>query len=210
MILLPHTASERFRKILLFVDITIRGLELYQKKSVRDDVKELHHRLQLQLKETVAETDERKLKVRSKSELLSLQPPPNDFHDIKLIPTSEDIFCEEQPFVRPNLVHGAYTSVDHYLDVQFRLLHEDFLRPMREGIVEYVQKLESQKLGRGKPITNVRLYHKVIFLSPRVVTDRIGIAVNFDPERLMKNMQWRQSRRFMYGSLLCFTEDNFR
>lgn len=210
MILLPYTASERFRKILLFVDTTIRGFELYQKKSVRDDVKELHHRLQLQLKETVAVTDERKLKVSSRSELLSHQAPPNDFHDINLIPTSEDIFSEKQAFVRPNLVHGAYTSVDHYLDVQFRLLHEDFLCPMRERIVEYVQKLESQKLKKGKPVTNVRLYHKVMFLYPRVVTDRIGIALNFDPERRLKNMQWRHSKRFMYGSLLCFTQDNFR
>lgn len=210
MNLLPYTASERFRKILLFVDTAIRGFELYQKMSVRDDVKELHHRLQLQLKETVAKTDERKLKVSSRSELLSLQAPPNDFHDINLIPTSEDIFSEKQAFVRPNLVHGAYISVDHYLDVQFRLLREDFLCPLRERIVEYVQNLGSQKLRKGKPITNVRLYHNVMFLHPRVVTDRLGIVVNFDPERRLKKVQWRQSKRFMYGSLLCFTQDNFR
>jgi hypothetical protein len=210
MILLPYTASERFRKIFLFVDITIRGFELYQKKCVRDDVKELHHSLQLQLNRTTAETNERKVNVSSRSELLSVQTPPNDFHDINLIPTSEDIFSEEQAFVRPNLIRGAYTSVGHYLDVQFRLLHEDFLCPVREGITEYVRKVESQKLRKGKPITNVRLYRKVMFLNPRVVTDRIGIVVDFDPEKRLKRIQWRHSKRFMYGSLLCFSQDNFR
>jgi hypothetical protein len=127
-----------------------------------------------------------------------------------LIPTSEDIFSEKQVFVIPNLIQGAYTSVDHYLDVQFRLFHEDFLCPLREGIVEYVQKSQYQKLQKKKKVTNVRVYRKVMFLYPRVVTDRIGIAVDFDPERRLKNIEWGHSKRFMYGSLLCFTKDNFR
>lgn len=210
MVLLPYTASERFRKILLFVDTTIRGFELYQEKSIRDDVKELHHGLQLQLNRTTAETNERKVNVSSRSELLSVQAPPNDFRHINLIPTSEDIFSEEEAFVRPNLIRGAYTDVEHYLDVQFRLLHEDFLCPIREGITEYVRRVESQKLQKGKPISNVRFYHKVVFLNPRVVTGRFGIVVNFDPEKRLKRIQWGSSKRFMYGSLLCFTQDNFR
>jgi hypothetical protein len=210
MILLPYTASERFRKILLFVDTTIRGFELYQKKGIRDDVKELHHSLQLQLNKTTAETREKRVNVSSRSELLSAQAPPNDFRAINLIPTPEDIFSEEQAFVRPNLIHGAYTSVEHYLDVQFRLLHEDFLYPIREGITEYVKKVEFKKLPKGKPVTNVRLYREVMFLNPRVVSDRIGIVVNFDPKKRLKRIQWSHSKRFMYGSLLCFTQDNFR
>lgn len=40
-------------------------------------------------------------------------------------------------FIAPNIIDGKYTSIEHYLDVQFRLLHEDFLRPLRADINEY-------------------------------------------------------------------------
>ncbi|VDD90291.1 unnamed protein product, partial [Enterobius vermicularis] len=38
------------------------------------------------------------------------------------------------PYVRPNITEGSYEDQEHYLDVQFRLLREDFLSPLRDGI----------------------------------------------------------------------------
>lgn len=37
------------------------------------------------------------------------------------------------PF-RPSKTVGAFKDAHHYLDVHFRLLREDFLRPLRNGI----------------------------------------------------------------------------
>ena len=37
-------------------------------------------------------------------------------------------------------------SIDHYLDVQFRLLREDFVRPLREGIAQSFQSGMYNKL----------------------------------------------------------------
>ena len=71
------------------------------------------------------------------------------------------------------------------IDVQFKLLHEDFLCPVREGIREYTQRIRANNMKRTR-ITNVRLYNKVIFLGPKVVPDRFGIAVNFDPNRHLR------------------------
>jgi len=51
------------------------------------------------------------------------------FPDITL-----DIHSTEKPFLRENIVRGEYEDAEHYLDVQFRLLREDFIRPLRNGI----------------------------------------------------------------------------
>ncbi|PSN54487.1 hypothetical protein C0J52_05534 [Blattella germanica] len=207
--LMPTFATEKFNGILYMVHMTFVGMEAYANVTIRDEVKELHQRLQKLLAKSTEENKEKKVKLTSKAELQSLEAPPNNFRNINLIPTSDDIFAKEHVFVRPNLIRGAYTSVEHYLDVHFRLLHEDFLNPMREGINEFVKKVETQKIRKNKPITNVRFYPNVVFLRPKVVNDRIGITVNFDIKKF-KNINWRTSKRFMYGSLLCFTQDNFR
>ncbi|GBP30882.1 NFX1-type zinc finger-containing protein 1 [Eumeta japonica] len=46
---------------------------------------------------------------------------PDDFRTLSLFPGTEDLL-KNRPFVRPNIIDGSYESVEHYLDVQFRLL----------------------------------------------------------------------------------------
>lgn len=62
--------------------------------------------------------------------------PPQSFRDLSVIPTSEDLL-ERHPFVRPNIIEGSYQNLEHYLDVQFRLLREDCYGPLRDGIRTY-------------------------------------------------------------------------
>lgn len=64
--------------------------------------------------------------------------PPDDFREICVIPTVEELLSQEPSFLRPNKQSGAYTDADHYLDVQFRLLREDFLQPLKQGIQEFL------------------------------------------------------------------------
>ncbi|VDN45206.1 unnamed protein product [Gongylonema pulchrum] len=45
-----------------------------------------------------------------------------------------------RPYLRRNIVEGIYANQEHYLDVQFRLLREDFISPMRDGIVLWKQR----------------------------------------------------------------------
>jgi len=61
-------------------------------------------------------------------------PAPNDFRTITIYPTPEEVLAGDRPFLRPNLVDKSYANVEHYLDVQFRLMREDYVRPLREGI----------------------------------------------------------------------------
>lgn len=55
-----------------------------------------------------------------------------------IIPEYNDIYAENEPYLRKNIVKGRYNDLEHYLDVQFRLLREDFLRPLREGTMQCI------------------------------------------------------------------------
>nr|CAD7438059.1 unnamed protein product [Timema bartmani] len=105
-------------------------------------------------------------------------------------------------------VKRAYQSVEHYLDVQFRLLREDFLIPLREGITELMSN-QGANARHSKRFNQVRIYHKVYFRNPAVVKDKVGLEICFDPDKRLTRLNWESSRRFMFGSLLCFTKDNF-
>lgn len=88
--------------------------------------------------------DELRKKVRKRYELTSedreklyQMTPPDKFNETEIIPSKEEILSDEEPFVRPNLIVGKYPSALTYLDVQFRLVREDFLAPLRESVKQY-------------------------------------------------------------------------
>lgn len=64
--------------------------------------------------------------------------PPDDYRDICIIPTVEELLSKEPSFLRPNKQSGSYADAEHYLDVQFRLLREDFLQPLKQGIQDFL------------------------------------------------------------------------
>ena len=70
----------------------------------------------------------------------------NDFIEISkisIIPTKEEILCDRQPFLPsslPNTSHFLH-GMDRLLDTQFRLLREDMLSPIRDGISSFLTAL---------------------------------------------------------------------
>ncbi|PKY56921.1 hypothetical protein RhiirA4_508542 [Rhizophagus irregularis] len=64
----------------------------------------------------------------------------NDFSDISkisIIPTKEEILCERPPFLPtlyPYSLHFLSDGAAKLLDTQFRLLREDLLNPIRDGL----------------------------------------------------------------------------
>lgn len=82
--------------------------------------------------------------------------PPNDFREMNIVPKITDILSSDQTnqYLRKNLKNGAYQSVNHYLDVQFRLLREDFLCPLREG-VQKIREIVNEARLAGKINNNV-------------------------------------------------------
>ncbi|XP_052132653.1 uncharacterized protein LOC127752103, partial [Frankliniella occidentalis] len=136
--------------------------------------------------------------------------PPDDFRMISVYPTVEDISEPGQPYLRRALPRGPYRDANHYLDVHFRLLREDFVRPLREGIVEYCKKMaEMPPDSKKRPrIQNLRIYENVCFNSLLSDDEHVALEVGFDPEgNGLARVNWEYSRRLIRGALLVFARD---
>lgn len=72
-------------------------------------------------------------------DMLQLMEPPENFREVSIIPTLEELITDTHAFLRPNLVDGCYRSSEHYLDVQFRLLREDLIQPLRNGVQDFIR-----------------------------------------------------------------------
>lgn len=131
-------------------------------------------------------------------------PPPEDFHLLSIIPSMNTILSHERVYLRQNIVEqgGLYENSDHYLDIHFRLLREDFLSPLRVGIQNYLSKSSIKN-------TDVRIYENVHSLGPKI-SPKVGMVygLQLDKKKYGK-IQWANSRRLIFGSLLGLTSDNF-
>ncbi len=88
------------------------------------------------------------------------------------------------------------------MDVQFRLLREDFVGPLREGIADYLHN-PTQKGG------NVRVYRNVTIQQPVCLTMGIGFEISFNMQAF-RRITWEYTKRLINGSLLCLSTDNFQ
>ncbi|KAG7275583.1 hypothetical protein CRUP_006728 [Coryphaenoides rupestris] len=62
---------------------------------------------------------------------------------------------EERPYLRPNITTRQHANVETYLDTHFRLLREDFVRPLREGIQKLIwsgldMRMNAEELKRQR------------------------------------------------------------
>ena len=132
------------------------------------------------------------------------ETPPDNFRDIPICPTDKEIATQERPFLRKNILKGKYENADHYLDVQFRLLREDFLEPLREGIQEIAQNIPRQ--NRKQMMKN---YHGIRIVGKEFTRSGIIHQVKIDVTGLNAS-RWVHSKRLIFGSFLCLSKDNFK
>lgn len=181
--LLPSKAIEGFENVFMMTDMMIK---IYEKRELRfsnfDEVKKKFEHIRARYK--ICVEDQEKKDINENTNALAVEVPPDDFREISLFPDPEDILSEEPGFLRPNIVDGAYESVDDYLDTQFRLLREDFVAPLREGISQYINMTDKKRI---KKISSVRIYRKVYFLNPKIIKDRLGLIICFDPDKHLKS-----------------------
>ena len=115
---------------------------------------------------------------------LVLQDPPNNFRTLNVMPTWEDVCLDVEPFIRPNIVKGIYPDVTTYLDIQFRLLREDFFYPLRLGLLAYKNQTDG-KHSRMQNSDNIRLYYGVQILEYDMQGDTY--TIQFSNSHLKKN-----------------------
>ncbi|KFP69846.1 NFX1-type zinc finger-containing protein 1, partial [Acanthisitta chloris] len=129
------------------------------------------------------------------------------YRTMTIYPTYNEIHSNEKPFLRPNIVTGRYESTSIYLDTHFRLLREDFVRPLREGIMELLQSFEDRGLKKKK-FDDIRIYFDTRVITPLCSPTGVVYKVQFDTKPL-KFVRWQNSKRLLYGSLICMSKDHF-
>lgn len=130
-----------------------------------------------------------------------LLEPPQDFRKISIYPEPFDISATHEPFIRKNVVHGKYVAgVDHYLDVQFRLLREDFIRPLRDGITEYRHMRDNPqpKAANRFRIKDVNVYSNVQIIGSKMLHNEQVHSCRFDSTPF-RNMRWQVSADLLFG-----------
>lgn len=131
------------------------------------------------------------------------------FRRFNIFPTADDLGSNRDLSLRKNKVKESYKDTDDYLDVQVRLLREDFLDPWRQTLNEVRNRY------RTRSPSEVEVF-KVQFIQDKTCprkrshkgfSDRVQIR--FD--RIHRKELRRSERdRFQYGSLVCLSNDNFR
>ncbi|XP_050404013.2 NFX1-type zinc finger-containing protein 1 [Patella vulgata] len=129
--------------------------------------------------------------------------PPEDFRNLTIIPRACDIDVSKEPFLRKNKTNDRYDNHDHYLDVQFRLLREDLIAPLRESISEF------RSHGSNTERSTLKAYLKVRLVRPVCRLNGLGYRISFDTNQIAR-VNWDTSRRLIHGSLLCLSTDNFQ
>ena len=132
--------------------------------------------------------------------------PPDDFRQIPTAPTPAEIKSDEAPFLRANIVYGAYRDADHYLDVQYRLLREDFVCPLREGL-----RTLREYADRNVPaqrVSDVRFYRGVRIATPYCTQTSVIYRARFDVSQFPR-VRWESSKRLISGSLVGVSRDSF-
>ena len=184
------------------------SLALLKEKNLienADDLeKELHH--VTELKDEVI-----RLAMSAHDQESQLKPPQN-FRELSVIPSAADLLCS-RPFLRKNITDRRFNDLDHYLDVQFRLLREDFVMPLRDGIKQLTKDkdlLEPTTSNTSPRAHDVSVYHGVTVLYP--VCNRKGrvFKIKFNQSHSkVRRVKWERSKRLKFGSLLCLSSDDF-
>ena len=124
------------------------------------------------------------------------------YRQMPILPTVKEVVGNPPP-LRSNIINGCYTGWEHYYDVQFRLLREDFVAPLRKGISEYCSPHRTPRLN------DVYVYNNIRIISPMCTQEGLCYSVQFDTSRMRQHRSWEHSKRLLFGSLLCFTMDHF-
>ena len=191
---LEHTFAELKARRLLQNTTTLE-------KRVRQ-VRELHKEV----------TDEEFDSVCRKEEEPEVDPP-RSFRELSVFPQAADLSVTYQPFLRVNVVRHRYRDLEHYLDVQFRLVRADFVLPLRKGILQL--RKDNGGFGRSgnhdsKETQDVHFYRDVTVLYPVCSAKGMVYRIRFDAfHHSARNIPWEKSKRLKFGSVLCLSADDF-
>ena len=114
-----------------------------------------------------------------------------------VLPTPADLI--QAPCLKRTEMRQIYVDTEHYINVQFSLLREDFMAPLRNGIRDFIVN------GECARHFNDVIFHENIRIGGMLCTHS-GIAYTIS---IRCNKLERGEKRLLHGSLLVLTVDQF-
>ena len=197
----PTKSTQIVGNILMQIELNfIPDYELKGTKWVSQQLKLMREIWQETIKEFHSGTPMRD-QIRCNATAIDLN---DDLTLISVMPTSEDIFPDSKREVRVNQIYEEYSNMKNYLDVQFKLLKEDLVRPIREALVNMT---DNTKDNLTKPFCKV--YKNVRIVSPQFHFKQFVFKITIGVKNL-QNIRWESNKRLKYGSLVCLSDDGFQ
>uniref|UniRef100_T1IUF3 AAA+ ATPase domain-containing protein n=1 Tax=Strigamia maritima TaxID=126957 RepID=T1IUF3_STRMM len=125
-----------------------------------------------------------------------------NFRRMPIIPTIDELKNKVGPVLMENIIDGPFKDVDHYLEVHFRLLREDFLGPLRQKILNFNTKTTQDNNS------SIFQYEDVRICDFEMSQDGVIYKLLFDQDKI-DCATLENSTRLAFGSLLCLSNDNF-
>ncbi|NXO35213.1 ZNFX1 protein, partial [Locustella ochotensis] len=202
----PASSVQKISILLTVLTASINSLKTFDEVIPEETEKNLS-KVQMLMQHLQEKRREGTLRADNCTFMQSQDGQAESYRIMSIYPTYDEIHGSEKPFLRPNFVSGRYESTSIYLDTHFRLLREDFVRPLREGILEVLQNLQDRNL-RKKKFDDIRIYFDARIIAPRCTSTGIAYKVQFDTKPL-RSVEWQNSKRLLYGSLVCMSQDHF-
>lgn len=91
---------------------------------------------------------------------------PSNFREMSICPQPHELLdYDQKPFLRKNILFGRFDEVENYLDIHFRLLRENFIRPLRANILKHIHSgNETESATAAKNDKRLNVYRNVRIL----------------------------------------------
>ncbi|CAL8339331.1 unnamed protein product [Lota lota] len=183
-----------------------------QTEEKLENIQALIHQLQERSREGSLRSDRDHLPLLSDQLDNQGEEELENFRTIPIYPTREEFHENKKPYLRPNVTTQKHANTETYLDTHFRLLREDFVRPLREGIQSLIWShldmgQNTQQLMKER-FDDISVYFDAKLETPLCTRSGLAYVIKFNVKPL-KFVRWETSKRLLYGSLLCMSCDNF-
>lgn len=120
------------------------------------------------------------------------------YQEMPILPTSAEMLGQCAFEIQENM--RTYEKCQDYIQTHFMLLREDYIEPLRTGIKQFM-------LGQHSP-KDLHVYTGVKVVGFLSSWEGLVYRVELQKDQL-RRINWEKTKQLMYGSLLCFSEDNF-
>ena len=208
-----HALNSNFEKIRHLIDIGLKmicylpesSLSLFPYLHLKEAVRDLDKKTKVSddILENMEILSERYDEASSRR--LSRQVAFGKFKNSSILPSCEELISgNHRKTLQANIIKGSYRDWNHYLETQYHLMRQDFLIPLRMGIKHLLARDNLEKREE-----TIYVYSNVKIEEPVFLYTGVGFHLRFDPSK-HRNIDWDQSKRLIFGSLLCLSKDNFQ